>query len=227
MDKRAWIIFGAAVIAILGGLVYMSQRESVDVSEVDHSQIQTSENEQSSIGDHVYGDADSQVVLIEYGDFQCPGCANFHRNFKPLMEDYEDKIAFVYRHFPLTQLHPNARAAAAAAEAAGRQGKYWDMHNLLFDNQNSWGGQNGSQRDGVFRTYARELDLDIEKFNNDIGSTMVSQKINYDQSLGKANGVTGTPSLFLNGEMIEQSKYNSPEEIRKTLDAAIKEAENN
>lgn len=227
MNMRMWIIFAVAVVGILAGLVFLSQQESIDVSAVDHAKIQTDTNAQTPIGDHVFGDPEADVVLIEYGDFQCPGCANFYRNLSPIMEDYEDSVAFVFRNFPLTSMHPNARAAAATVEAAGQQGKYWEMHDVIFSKQNEWGGLNGNQRDNQFREYAADLELDLDKFNDDISSTAISQKINFDQALGKDNGVTGTPSIFLNGEMIATDKYNSTDVIRSTLDKAIKDAEQN
>ncbi len=226
MNMRTWIIFAVAVIGLLAGLVYLSQQESVDVSAIDHTQIQTEADEQAPMADHVFGNPDADVVLIEYGDFQCPGCASFHKNFQPVMDEYEDSIAFVYRHFPLTSIHPNARAAAATVEAAGMQDKYWDMWHLVFSTQNQWGTLNGPQRDSQFREYAADLKLDIDQFNEDISSTKVSQKINFDQALGKANDVTGTPALYLNGEVLETDKYNTTDAIRSTLDAAIKDSTN-
>lgn len=227
MNMRMWIIFAVAVVGVLAGLVYLSQNESVDVDGIDHTKIQTNtdDNSLTTIGDRVYGNPKADVVLIEYGDFQCPGCAGFHRNFQPLMEEYEDSVAFVFRNFPITSIHPNALAAAATVEAAGQQDKYWDMWHLVFSKQNEWSGLNGNQRDSQFREYAAELKLDLDKFNEDITSTKISQKITFDQSLGKANGVTGTPSIYLNGEMIATEQYDSTDKIRSTLDKAIKEAE--
>ena len=223
MDKRTWIIFIVAVVAILAGLVMVSRQESVDVSGIDHTKIQTA-SDTAPIGDHVYGNKDSKVVVIEYGDFQCPGCGNFHTNFEPLMEEYKDDMTFVFRNFPLTSIHPNARAAAAAVEAAGLQDKYWEMWNLVFENQNAWSSSAASERDARFRSYAQELKLDMTKYEDAIASDKVSQKINFDQSLGKDNGVTGTPSLFVNGKEIPTEEYNSTETIRATLDKALKDA---
>lgn len=223
MDKRTWIIFGVSVIAILTGLVLLSRQDSVDVSSVDHTKIQST-SEQSAVADHVYGNKDAKVVLIEYGDFQCPGCGTFHSNFAPLMKEYEGDIAFVFRNFPLTSIHPSARAAAASAEAAGLQGKYWQMWDLIYENQTAWSSLAVSERDSRFRAYAAQLKLDMDTFNADVQAQKVSQKINFDQSLGKENGVTGTPSLFINGKMIDSEKYSSTEEIRSTLDAALKTA---
>ncbi len=224
MDKRTWIIFAVAVVAILAGLVLYSRQGSVKVDNVDHTKLQTAESGSSGIGDNVFGKKDSGVVLIEYGDFQCPGCRTFHLNFEPLMEEYKDKITFVFRNFPITTIHPNARVAAATAEAAGLQGKYWDMHNLLYERQNDWNAISVDERDKKFETYATELKLDLDKYRTDIASSAVSQKITFDQTLGKANGVTGTPTLFLNGETVAPDKYKSTELIRNMLNEAIKNA---
>lgn len=223
MDKRTWIIFSVAVVAILIGLVLVSRQDSVDVSGIDHATIQA-KSDTTPIGDHVYGNKESEVIVVEYGDFQCPGCGNFHTNFEPLMEEYKEDIAFVFRNFPLTSIHPSARAAAATAEAAGLQDKYWEMWNLIFANQNAWSNLAVGERDARFRSYAQELKLDMTKYDTDIKSEKVAKKINFDQSLGKANGVTGTPSLFINGEEIATDDYNSTDTIRATLDKALKDA---
>lgn len=224
MDKRTWIIFGVAVVAILAGLVAFSRKDSVDVSNVDNTKIQTEASAASGIADHVFGKKDSKVVLIEYGDFQCPGCGTFHRNFEPLMDSYKDKITFVFRNFPITSIHPNARAAAATAEAAGQQGKYWEMWNLLYNQQDNWNNLGIEDRDAKFKSFATELNLNMTQFDKDVASDKVAKKITYDQSLGKANGVTGTPTLFLNGKILATDQYNSTETIRTTLDAALKQA---
>lgn len=223
MDKRTWIIFGVAVVAILAGLVAFSRQSSVNVEGVDNAKVQTTPTKESGdIADHVYGQPDRKVVLIEYGDFQCPGCGTFHKNFAPLMDEYKDKITFVFRNFPITQIHPNARAAAATAEAAGKQGKYWEMWNLLYQQQNDWNNLSISDRDARFATYATQLKLNPERFKSDVASEKITQKINYDQSLGKASGVTGTPTLFLDGKLVDPSKYNSTQAIRSLLDEALR-----
>lgn len=224
MDKRTWIIFGVAVVAILAGLVAFSRQSSVDVEGVNNNTVRTTADDKTEITDHVFGKKDSKVTVIEYGDFQCPGCGTFHTNFAPIMDEYKDTITFVFRNFPITQIHPNARVAAASAEAAGQQGKYWEMWNLLYEKQNEWGSLSADVRDGQFQTYATQLGLDTTKFKEAVASEKIAKKINFDQSLGKANGVTGTPTLFLNGSTLETDKYNSTDAIRTTLDAALKEA---
>ena len=225
MNKRTWIIFSVAVAALLGGLIYASQGETIDVSSVDNSKIRAADDNDIAIGDHVYGKKDSKVVLIEYGDFQCPGCGTLHGNIKPILEEYKDEIAFVFRNFPLTSMHPNARAAASSAEAAGLQGKYWEMHNKIYDSQNAWQSLNGTERDKKFAEYAKELKLDIDKFNEDVKSKKVANKLNFDQDLGKANKVSATPTVFLNGELMASEDFNSAEAIRASITKALKDAD--
>jgi protein-disulfide isomerase len=204
MDKVKWIIFSAVVVLILGGLVVYSRisSPSTDVSAIDANSIIGASDQNGQIGDRVYGAADSKVVLIEYGDFQCPGCGAVHPQVKVAMEEYKDRVAFVFRNFPLTTIHPNARAASAAAEAAGLQDKYWEMHDKLFEAQSDWETLTGEQRTDLFMSFASELGLDQDQFKTDLASANVNTKISFDQALGKKVGVDSTPTFFLNGEKL-------------------------
>lgn len=231
MNSKTWIIFGVICVALLGGLIAFSrsQNPGVDVSGVDANGIIAASNANGDIADHVDGKRDSKVILIEYGDFQCPGCGAIHPGVKKIMEDYSDKIAFVFRNFPLTSMHPNAVAAATAVEAAGLQDKYWPMHNLVFENQNSWSQVSAAQRTDRFIELAKQAGVtDIDKFKADLSSKNIGQKISFDQALGKSKGVTGTPSLFLNGEKVESKVSNSltsgdDKAFREMLDSKLKE----
>ena len=204
MNKVTWIIFGAAIVLILGGLVVYSHASnpSLDVSKIDANSTISANAQNGQIADHVYGKADSKVVLIEYGDFQCPSCGAVHPQIKAATEAYKDKVAFIFRNFPLTTIHPNARAAAAAAEAAGLQGRYWDMHNLLYSSQTSWENQTGDQRTATFVGYAGELGIDEAKFKIDLASTAVNSKISFDQALGKKININATPTFYLDGTQL-------------------------
>lgn len=227
MDKRAWILFGAATVAILAGLVFFSKQEKVDLNNVDTSKPITakkSEEINSGLPDNVFGKKDSEVVLIEYGDFSCDGCRAFDERITPIMEEYEDRVAFVYRHFPLSTIHPNARTAAAYAEAAGLQGKYWQMHHTLFTNQKEWSNLGANERDEQLKNYAQELDLDLDKLTQDITDEQVTKKINFDMAMGKEEGVTGTPSIVLNGRMLPADDYQDAAAIKSALDDALRSA---
>lgn len=204
MNKIGWIIFAAVAIGLIVGLVIWSRltNPSLDVSSINNNSVIAASEQNGNIADHVQGAANSKVILVEYGDFQCPSCRGAHPNVNTLLEEYGDRITFIFRNFPLTTIHPNARAAAAAAEAAGLQGKYWDMNSLLYEAQKSWEAQDATTRTNTFRSYALQLGLDVTKFEADIASKNVNQKISFDQALGKREGLSGTPSFFLNGQKL-------------------------
>lgn len=207
MSKKTWIIFAAVCVVVLGGLIYLSGKNRIDVSNVDISKIQPANEQSGQIADHVFGKADSKVMLVEYGDFQCPGCGSAYPTLKALSEKYEGQIAFVFRNFPLTTIHPNARAAAAVAEAAGLQGKYWEMHNKLYETQSSWQSLSGTERTDFFTGYASDLGLNTDTFKADLAGTNVNQKISFDQAVGKKANVNATPTIYLNGKQIEQDTW--------------------
>ena len=210
MNKTRWIIFGAIIVVVLGGLIFLSRSKSssVDVSNVDANSIVAASDQNGNIADHVFQDTKSDVIMIEYGDFQCPGCGSAHPNVKTLLAEYGEKISFVFRNFPLSSIHPNARAAAAAAEAAGLQGKYWEMHDTLFENQDDWKNLDAKQRTDVFKGYANGLQLDAGKFAEDLAGTAVTDKIAFDQALGNKVGVSATPTFFVDGKKLEGDAAN-------------------
>lgn len=199
MNKIKWIIFAAVAIGVLSWLVVISNGSKIDVKNVDVNAIQSGNDQNGNIADHVYGKADSKVTLIEYADYQCPGCGSEHLKLKAILETYKDKIRFVFRNFPIPSLHANAKAAAGTAEAAGLQNKYWEMHDKIYENQSAWSNLSATERTTFFADYAKELGLDVNKFNTDIASQAISDKINYDKSLGDKAAVKGTPSFYLNG----------------------------
>lgn len=207
MSKTAWIIFVAVIVLIFGGLITWSRlsNPAIDVSTIDTNAIIGANDQNGQIADHTLGNTESTVVLVEYGDFQCPSCGGAHPQVKTVMEEYGDDVLFVFRNFPLTTIHPNARAAAAAAEAAGLQNKYWEMHNLLFENQSAWSSLNGQDRTDVFIGYAESIGLDTDQFVTDMSAESVNQKISFDQAISKELGLNSTPTFILNGEQLEDS----------------------
>jgi protein-disulfide isomerase len=222
VSKKAWIIFASACVLLLVGLVYISSKDKVDVSKVNTDKIVGASTQSGNIADHVFGKKDSKVLFIEYGDFQCPGCGSAYPTVKTVTEKYKGQVGFVFRNFPLTSIHPNAKAAAAAAEAAGLQNKYWEMHDVLYANQSSWENLGTSQRIDFFASYAKNLGLDTAKFKKDMGSTQVNQKINYDIALGKKVGVNATPSLYLNGKAITQETWSDEKKLDKAFADELK-----
>jgi len=134
------------------------------------------------------------VTLVEFSDFQCAACGVYYPMVTQVIKDFKDSMTFVYRNFPLTDLHPNAQLAAQAAEAAGMQGKYWEMHDILFTKQSEWSAS-GAVRD-IFAQYAQSLGITVNQFKKDIDSDAVKNKISQDVNDGKALGINGTPTFF-------------------------------
>jgi protein-disulfide isomerase len=222
VSKKAWIIFAAICVVLLGGLIFISSKDKIDVSGVDANKTQKANTQSGDIADHVYGKADSKVVLIEYGDYQCPGCGSAYPNVKAVTEKYKGQVAFIFRNFPITSLHPNARVAAAVAEAAGLQGKFWEMHNKLYETQSSWETLNSSERTDFFVSYAKEMGLNAETFKTDLASAKVNQKISYDQAIGKKINVNATPTFYLNGKGLDQSSWSDQDKLDATIVAEMK-----
>lgn len=168
-------------------------------------------------GDWSEGNKNAKVTLIEYLDFECPTCAAYYPLMKELKEEFKDDVLFINRYFPLSG-HINGMSSAIAVEAAGRQGKYWEMHNIVFEKQREWGGKSVINT-AIFEEYAKEIGLDVEKFKSDVKLSEVREKVNKDRNSGQSLGVTGTPTFFLNGVKIVNPQ--TIEDFRIQLNAAI------
>jgi protein-disulfide isomerase len=142
--------------------------------------------------DHAQGPKDAPLVLLKYGDYQCPYCGQAYYIVKQLQQTLPDDLRFVFRNFPLSQIHPDAVGAARAAEAAALQRKFWEMHDTLYENQDSLDPES-------LLEYAAELGLDLSKFIADMGSKQVERRIVEDFQGGVRSGVNGTPTFFVNG----------------------------
>lgn len=203
MSKTAWIIFAVLAVAVLGGLIALSRNDRVDVSTIDANVAQAATSDNGDIGDHTLGSDSPTVTIIEYADYQCPGCSSAAPVMKSVVEEVgDDGVQFIFRNFPLTSIHPNARAASAAAEAAGFQGKYWEMHDLLFAEQSAWSGLSSDKRTDTLVGYASRIGLDTKQFEQDLTSDRIAQKIDFDSALGRKKNVSGTPAIFVNGESV-------------------------
>jgi formate-nitrite transporter family protein len=156
-----------------------------------------------SARDHAEGPADAPLTLVEYGDYQCPYCGAAYPVVKRLQKTLGKKLHFVFRNFPLTQAHPYALIAAETAEAAALQGKFWEMHDLLFEQQ-------ALLEPDIISTWAARLGLDLEKLGNDISQGVAEDHIKEDRQSGIRSGVNGTPTFFINGTRYDGSlDYNS------------------
>jgi protein-disulfide isomerase len=224
MTKRTWIIFIAICLLLLTGVAVFNKSSSTDVSKVDANQLLTTGNR----ADHIYGNKDSKVILIEYGDYQCPGCGGAFAKLQSISHTYSSQIAFVFRNLPLTSLHPNALAAATVAEAANKQGKFWEMHDLLYSSQSEWVNASSDQRTGIFEQYAKTLGLSLDQFRKDEQSPVVTDKINYDRALAAKQGYSSTPTLVLNGTVVDDATVSdviqsNGDKLRAKLDTLIKQ----
>lgn len=159
------------------------------------------------------GNPDALVTLIEYSDFQCPACASYYQMIGKLAEEMGQEVLIIYRHYPLSSIHPQAQLAAQAAEAAGQQEAFWSMHDKLFANQSSWSNQSNAEE--IFVGYAQDLGLDTEKFQADLNNSNIKDAVKDDLRSGNQALVEGTPTFFLNGNKISNPR--SYDKLRQTI----------
>jgi protein-disulfide isomerase len=167
---------------------------------------------------HVKGDAKALVTLEEFGDFECPPCAKMSEALHQLENDYHGKLRIIFRHFPLA-MHPHAREAGAASEAAHLQGKFWEMHDLLYKEQAVW--SKAADVPALFNSYAVKLGLDLERFKKDMQNPETAARVTKDNEEGKSRGVTSTPTIFINNTALPPTSTNPPG-VRAAIEAALK-----
>ena len=148
--------------------------------------------------DHIQGSADAAVTLVEYGDYQCPYCGAAYPIVKELQARMGDRLRFVFRNFPISTSHPHAEQAAEAAEASAAQGRFWEMHDLLYENQTQL-------RDQDLHAYAEQLGIDVERFDKDLAEHVHAPRVHEDFMSGVRSGVNGTPSFYVNGARHDDS----------------------
>ncbi len=226
MSKLRWIIFLTLTVGFIAALVIFSKSTEIDLSKVDINAIQVAGKDNGSIGDNVFGDKNSKVTLINYGNFQCSACATYYPIVKSVVEKYQDKIRFVFRYRYLPG-HPNGKAAQGTAEAAGLQGKFWEMHDLLFESQDSWTNLSGTERTTYFENLAKRLGLDSKKFLADLESDAVNDKIAYDNAIADKAAVDATPMFFLNGTKLEGSVTADAAKFGAAIDAELEKVGTN
>jgi protein-disulfide isomerase len=163
--------------------------------------------------DHIAGPDDAPVTLVEYGDYECPYCGMAHPIVKRAQRELGDQLRLVFRNFPLAEMHPHARLAAQAGEAAGAQVRFWDMHDMLFEHQDALEPQD-------LIAYAESLGLDVPRFERDLEAGTYAKKVRDDFRSGVRSGVNGTPTFFVNGERYDGSWANEEAFIRALRDAA-------
>ncbi len=210
MSKRFIAILLVCVLGLVGIYLATSKKDSGTGSNSGNT---------SKLSNHVMGDNAKKVVLVEYGDYQCPACGSYFPIVKQVVEKYKADIQFQFRNFPLSQIHQNARASSRAAEAASMQGKFWEMHDLLYEQQKSW--ESSTNVVPIFESYAMQLGLDMAKFKTDYAGTEVNDITNADYEAGVKLGVNSTPTFFLQGKKIEKNPQ-TLDDFNKLIEEAIK-----
>lgn len=163
-------------------------------------------------GDHIDGSLDAPIILVEYGDFECPHCGHAYPIVKAVQRQLGDSLALVWRHFPLGEIHPHAVHAAEASEAAGVQGKFWEMHDLLFEHQDALDDED-------LLAYGQMLGLDLTRYASELANGTFREKVRREFSLGVRSGVNGTPTFFINGTRFD-GEWSDVEAFIATLSAA-------
>ncbi|HMJ04660.1 MAG TPA: thioredoxin domain-containing protein [Chthoniobacterales bacterium] len=208
------LIFGVGLLAFgAGTMLYRAHQEPVSAP-IPGELASTNPGAKPP---HIRGTPDAPVVLEEFGDLQCPPCAILAMGLKAIERDYSGRVRVIFRHFPLA-MHPHAVEAAQAAEAAGMQGHFWEMTDLLYENQASW--SKGPAVQPFFEEYARKLGLDLERFKADQPKQSTLARIGLDNQRGASLGVSATPTLFVNNQRVPQQSMNDAG-LRAALDAAL------
>lgn len=216
MSQETKVIIGISVVTILiliGAVFFLSGNQKPQ------EQVPKVTDTKQLLGDQkrVVKAPNAKVTIVEFGDFQCPACGAAHPTVKQVLKDYEGKVTFVWRHFPLP-MHKNAMLAAISSEAAGEQGKFWEMHSMLFDNQKEWEESNDAKK--IFVSYAEKLGLDIQKFSDALDKKFNAERIQADADAGIALGVNSTPTFFINGE--QENGVLTYDEFKEKIDPLLK-----
>lgn len=205
------LIVGVAIVALLGVATFFvidGNNKATNFDDYDFGSIIAASDDNGNIGDHVKGNPEAPVLVFEYADYQCPGCASINPKVNKAIEESDGKLAVVYRSF-LLSYHKNGTAAASAAEAAGLQG-YWKAYaDKLFAEQSEWQGASGSERSSLFEKYFADVSKgkgDMDKFKKDVASEEVSKKISFDMGIGRRVDVPSTPAFYVDGQHIAWSE---------------------
>ena len=229
--NKVTVVAIVVILALFGGLIAWSSlnnQQSIDLSAYDSSKLIKGDENNGGIDDHVRGGdtEDMKVLVVEYADLQCPGCAAAMPYIHKLYEKYGDRVGFVYRNFPISG-HQNARAAAAAAESAGFQGKYWEMVEAIYANRAEWISESGSKRTQVFVDIFKDVapEGDLEKFRSDMGNPNIEKKVDFDYNIGRYKDVVNaTPAFYINGKVVDMEKADTTPKLSNIVEEEIKKA---
>lgn len=205
MSREAKILIVIAGVVVVGGVllaIFANPQPKQPGAPVDSQSLVRDSS-------HMTGKKDAKVTIVEFGDYECPACGAAYPITKQLLSNYQgnDNVNFVFRNFPLTTIHPNAEIGAEAAEAAAEQGKFWEMHDLLYEKQTEWAESTDPM--SKFVGYAQQLGLDVNKFQQEVNDRKFSDIIKADEDDGNGLGVNATPTFYINGEKMDTYQYDA------------------
>jgi protein-disulfide isomerase len=219
-----FVIIGGVLVAVIAAVVLMSQRAAQDDTPAQSNSNSSSmpapprQVSQGVPDPYSRGGASAAVSLEEFSDFECPACGALEPGLRKVVNDYGDRVRLTFRNFPLP-MHRYALQAARAAEAAGQQGKFWEMHDALYDHQEEW--SKAMEPRVQFESYAARLGLDVQKFKTDMERQDLLERIKADMQRGNSLNVRGTPTVFLNGRELLPGKLVTEADLRREIDAAL------
>jgi len=196
MSKSFWGVIIAVVIIFVGIFALTGNKSSNS----------SSKGKAGTLTQHVEGQGKAGVTLVEYGDYECPFCQQYYPTVKQVVSDLGQDIHFQFRNFPLVSIHRNAFAAARAAEAADQQGKFWQMHDALYENNDPNGASGwvaSNDPSTFFNQFAQQIGLNVTQFKQDFASSKVNDLVNADMAEGNRLGITGTPTFYLDGKQVQ------------------------
>ncbi len=207
MSKQFWAVIAIIVVVFVGIFAFSGKSNN------------KSGNSAATLTQHIEGNGSSGVTLVEYGDYECPFCEAYYPTVKVAVAEFNDKIHFQFRNFPLVNIHPNAFAGARAAEAAGLQGKFWEMHDALYVSSNWQVWSTAKDPTPYFAQFAAGLGLNVNQFKTDFASTKVDDLVNADLNEGYKLNIQGTPTFFIDGKQVQIA--NSLPAFEKVINAEV------
>lgn len=214
VDKKQILTWTIVILAIIGLFIGLAFLGGGGNNPANTAKILTTPVNEAL--DHIKGPNTAKVTLLEYSDFQCPACGQYEPILREVANAFPNDLRIVYRHFPLIEIHPNALPAAIASEAAAKQGKFWEMHDILFDRQSQW--VDATSTESLFADFATSLSLDKNKFIADLTANDTVDRVMLDRSSAENAGLGGTPTFFLNGT---QAKLQTLEEFKTAIQKII------
>jgi protein-disulfide isomerase len=210
-NHRPFLIIALVLlVAAAGTALLLRSNQRVDSSR--NADIESSDTAKKNFS------ADTVVTLEEFGDYQCPPCGQLHPTLKKLKQEYGANLNFIFRNLPLTKVHQNALAAAQAAEAARIQNRFWEMHDLLYENQGLW--KDDINPRSIFTKFAADLGLNTAQFVRDLDGTQIQMRIEADEAAAAKQGIDGTPTILINGRQL-RAEMTTPEGVRKGIEVML------